>query len=83
VPLGRRQRFHRKRVNFFAHPVAQRRINDLMSCNARLAVKCLRDDHRLKVCAVSFNCELFTVEFVAQIAFDLGGSNHVNGCQSV
>ena len=52
-PFLRRKRLHGQRVDFLAHPLAQRRIDKLMTLDARQPGKFLAHDHRLEVLAVA------------------------------
>src|SRR5450830_894225 len=64
------QGFHRQRVDFFAHAVAQRRVDDLVALNQTLAGKLRRNDHGLEVLAIALHFEVGAVEACRQVAMD-------------
>jgi phospholipase/carboxylesterase len=57
--LFRREGFHRERMNFFAHAVTQRRIDQLMPLDQTLAGKRRRDNQRTEVLAIAFDFQRF------------------------
>src|SRR5689334_20020255 len=48
-----RQRLHRKRVNFRAHPVAERRVHEAVSRKTRQPAERIRHDQRLEMLTVT------------------------------
>ena len=66
-PLIRREGLHRKGVDFFAHTVAQRGINDLVALHARFSGERAGNDDRLKMRAVALDGEMIANQFVANV----------------
>ena len=79
-PLVRRECLHREGVDFFAHAVAQCAVNDLVALYARLPSERRRDDDCLKVRAVTFDGEMFAIEFFADVSLYCFWGDHVTGC---
>src|SRR5450830_33325 len=64
------QGFHRQRVDFLAHAVAQCRVDDLVAGDQPLAGKRGRDDHGLEVLAIALHFEVRAFEAGRQVAVD-------------
>ena len=58
VPFGGGQRLHRKRVDLFAHSIAERRVDALVARDARAALELGRHDGGEEVAAVAFDLEV-------------------------
>jgi len=67
-PLCGCERLHRKRVDFFAHAITQRAIDNLVALNARFSGEGGRHDHSLKVRAITLDGEVIALEFIADIS---------------
>src|SRR5512135_2103036 len=71
----RRQGPHRQRVDFLAHALAERRIDQLMARNAGLAGERRTDDERLEVTAIAVDFNALARQSLRDIAlhvFDRG-----------
>ena len=75
-PLGGRERLHRKGVNFFAHTVAQRAVDDLVTLNTRFSAEGVRHDNGLEMCAIALDCKMFAIELFADIGLYCFWGNH-------
>ena len=78
-PLVWRECLHREGVNFFAHTVAQCSVNDLVALNPRLACERSGDDDCLKMRTVTFDGEMFAIEFFADICLYCFWGDHGTG----
>ena len=67
-PLGGRERLHRKCMDFFAHAVPQRSIDNLVALYPRFSGKGCGYDHRLKMRAIALHGEMIASEFFADIS---------------
>src|SRR5690606_17437482 len=65
--LVRCQGLHGKRVNFFFHPVAQRRVNHLMPGNQAFAFERGADNQSLEMRAITAYFDMLT----RQVRFDI------------
>src|SRR5881394_2172452 len=75
-PLRGGQRGHRQGVNFLAHPVAERRIDELVLANLRQSFEARADDQRFPVLAVAANGEVLAGQMLRDGAFDRFGGDH-------
>ena len=75
-PLSGRERLHRECVDFFAHAVPQRSVNNLVALDARFPGKGCRHDHRLKMRAIALHGEMFAIEFIVDISLYCFWSDH-------
>ena len=66
----RGERFHRQRVDLFAHAVAQRGVDDLVALDRALAREGRRDDDGLEVLAIAFDFEVGAFEAGGNVAVD-------------
>ena len=64
------QGFHRQRVDFFAHAVAQRRVDELVALDQALAGERGRDDDGGEVLAVAFHFKVAAFESGGEVAVD-------------
>ena len=75
-PLIRRQRFHRQRVDFLAHAVAQRLVDQLVLLHLVFATEGFADDYRFPVMAVAGDFNMFAIESVEDGLFDAFWCDH-------
>ena len=65
-------------MNFLAHPVSKRLVNQLMSLYPALALKHGADYYCLKMSAViAFHTEKLRIHAVSDIVLNTFGSNHI------
>src|SRR5471030_1102156 len=64
------QGFHRQRVDFLAHAVAQRGVDQLVALDQTLADEGRRNDDGLEVLAVALHFEVGAFEAGGQVAVD-------------
>ena len=62
--------FHRQRMNFFTHAVAQRRIDELMTLYQPLASKGGRDDQCTEMLAIAFDFEVSALKTASDVILD-------------
>src|ERR1044072_6015985 len=62
APLLRRQGTHREGVDFLAHAIAERRIDELVALHAVAAGELIRDHQRLEVLAVADHLDMLAGE---------------------
>src|SRR5688500_14893005 len=77
LPLVRRQGPHGKRVDFLAHALAERAIDQLVALDAAFAGELRRDDHGLEVLAVADDFDVLAGESALDAALHAFGSDHV------
>src|SRR5207253_3357522 len=84
-PFGRRERGQRERVYFLAHPVAERRVDTLMTSHARQSLEDIGDDERVEMAAVACDLEMAAVDRGGDRCFDRfgGGHRYVNAEASI
>src|SRR5512138_3709639 len=76
APLLRRQGAHGKRVDFLAHALAERRVDELMALHAAAPVELRRDDQRLEVLPVADDLDVLAGEPVLDALLDAFGGDH-------
>src|SRR5215213_5132501 len=62
LPLFRRHRLHGKRVNIFAHALAQRRVHELVLAHFRKSPKLRAHNDRFKVAPIACNFDVVALE---------------------
>lgn len=62
--------FHRQRMNFFTHAVAECRVNELMTLYQSLAGKGRRDNQCTEMLAIAFDFEVSTLESASDVMLD-------------
>src|SRR6185436_14133277 len=78
APLLRCQRFHRKRVDFLAHALPERGVDELVALHAAPAFEFLRHDHRLEVLAVAAHLDVLAREPGFDALLHAFSRHHVN-----
>src|SRR5450631_3482282 len=76
--LGGGQRLHRQRVDFGAHAIAQRAIDELVALDARESFEGRAHDQRLEMLAVAVYRDVLAGESCLDGALDVFGSRHVS-----
>jgi hypothetical protein len=76
--LGGGQRTHGERVNFLAHAIAKRTINDLVPLHRALTFKERRHDQRLKVLTVTADLKHRAFKACGDVTPDIVGSRQGN-----
>src|SRR6185312_7073413 len=75
-PLRRGKCAHGQRVDLLAHPVAERRVHQLVAAHAREPLEGRAHDHRLEVRAVAAHLEVGALEARADGCFDGARFDH-------
>ena len=62
--------FHRQRMNFFTHAVAERSVNELMTLYQPLASKGGRDNQCTEMLAISFDFQMRALKTAGDVILD-------------
>ena len=62
--------FHRQRMNFFTHAVAERSVDELMTLYQPLASKCGRDDQRAEMLTVALDFKVRALQAAGDVILD-------------
>jgi len=68
--LFRSECFHRQRMNFFAHAIAQCCIDELVTLYQSLAGKGRRDNQGTEVLAIAFDFQMRALETAGDVILD-------------
>ena len=66
----RSQRFHRQRMNFFAHAITQRSVDQLMTLYQSLTGKGGRDNQCTEMLSIAFDLEVRTLKNAGNVILD-------------
>src|SRR5437764_1265692 len=75
-PLLRRQRAHRQRVDFLAHALAERRIDELVALHAIASGELAGNDQRLEVLAIADDFDVLAGKSCLDAVLDALRSDH-------